>query len=62
MRYNVKPKVRHFLYGHFDGQLDTCNADLALYFFLAGRYEYLNKGGVIYTGALIRLNEMLKVG
>lgn len=60
LRYYVKAKIRDFLHGHFYGQLDTFNANSALYFFLAGRYEYANKGTDMYIDALTRLNRMLK--
>lgn len=59
LRHYVKAKIRDFLHGHFYGQLDTFNADSALYFFLAGRYEYVNKGADMYIDALARLNEKL---
>lgn len=60
LQYYAKAKIRDFLHGHFYGQLDTFNADSALYFFLAGRYEYVNKGVDVYIDALARLNKMLK--
>lgn len=60
LRYNSKVKIREFVHGHFYGQLDTFNAQKALYFFLAGRYEYSNKGADVYIEALARLNKRLK--
>lgn len=60
LRYYVKLKIRDFLHGHFYGQLDSFSVDSALYFFLAGRYEYKNKGANVYIEALARLNERLK--
>lgn len=60
LRYYVKLKIRDFIHGHFYGQLDSFSADSSLYFFLAGRYEYANKGADMYIEALSRLNERLK--
>lgn len=45
----------HF-YGHFDFDLDK-----TLYFFIAGRYEFCNKGADIFIESLARLNHYLKV-
>jgi len=47
--------VRGYFYGHYDFDLDQ-----TLYFFIAGRYEYRNKGADLYVEALARLNERLK--
>ena len=41
---------------HFDFNLDK-----TLYFFIAGRYEFGNKGADIFIEALSRLNHYLKV-
>lgn len=60
LRYNVKLKIRDFIHGHFYGQLDSFDAEAALYFFTAGRYEYGNKGADMYVDALARLNERLR--
>lgn len=37
------------------------NLDKTLYFFIAGRYEFGNKGADIFIEALARLNHYLKV-
>lgn len=37
------------------------NLDNTLYFFIAGRYEFGNKGADIYIEALARLNHYMKV-
>lgn len=47
--------VRGHFYGHFDFNLEK-----TLYFFIAGRYEYTNKGADIFIEALARLNHYLK--
>jgi hypothetical protein len=36
--------------------------DKTLYFFIAGRYEFSNKGADMFIESLARLNHMLKVG
>ncbi|MBE3041270.1 hypothetical protein IMZ48_01520, partial [Candidatus Bathyarchaeota archaeon] len=59
LRYNVKLKIRDFIHGHFYGQLDSFDAEKALYFFTAGRYEYGNKGTDMFIEALARLNTRL---
>jgi len=41
---------------HYDFDLDK-----TLYFFIAGRYEFTNKGADMFIEALARLNHMLKV-
>lgn len=41
---------------HYDFDLDK-----TLYFFIAGRYEFTNKGADVFIEALARLNHMLKV-
>ena len=43
-------------FSHFDFNLDK-----TLYFFIAGRYEFGNKGADIFIEALSRLNHYLKV-
>lgn len=45
------------LFRHYDFDLDK-----TLYFFIAGRYEFGNKGADIFIEALARLNHFLKVG
>lgn len=37
------------------------DVDRTLYFFIAGRYEFGNKGADVFIEALARLNHMLKV-
>ena len=37
------------------------NIDRTLYFFIAGRYEFGNKGADVFIESLARLNHMLKV-
>jgi hypothetical protein len=37
------------------------DVDRTLYFFIAGRYEFGNKGADIFIEGLARLNHMLKV-
>jgi hypothetical protein len=45
-----------FVFRHYDFDLDK-----TLYFFIAGRYEFGNKGADIFIEALARLNHYLKV-
>lgn len=54
-----KEMINEFIRGHFHGQLDF-SLDKTLYFFIAGRYEYRNKGADLYIEALARLNHRLK--
>ena len=54
-----KRKIRAFVQGHFYGQ-NNFDFDHTLYFFIAGRYEYRNKGVDLYLEALARLNHHLK--
>ena len=55
-----KEKINDFVRGHFHGNLDF-DMDNTLYFFIAGRYEYKNKGADMFIEALARLNYRLKV-
>ena len=55
-----KEKINDFIRGHFHGNLDF-DLDNTLYFFIAGRYEYKNKGADMFIEALARLNYRLKV-
>lgn len=55
----AKAKIEKFVHGHFYGHLDF-DLDNTLYFFLAGRYEYRNKGADLYLEALGRLNKRLQ--
>lgn len=54
-----KEKIHEFVRGHFHGHLDF-NLDKTLYFFIAGRYEFSNKGADIFIEALARLNHYIK--
>jgi len=54
-----KEKIQTFVNGHFYGHIDF-NLDKTLFFFIAGRYEFGNKGGDIFVEALARLNHYLK--
>jgi hypothetical protein len=56
----AKEKIHEFVRGHFFGHFDF-NLDKTLYFFIAGRYEFSNKGADIFIEALARLNHYLKV-
>ncbi|XP_047018327.1 glycogen [starch] synthase, liver isoform X2 [Ictalurus punctatus] len=55
-----KQKIQEFVRGHFYGHLDF-NLEKALFFFIAGRYEFSNKGADIFLEALSRLNYLLRV-
>ncbi|XP_060745640.1 glycogen [starch] synthase, liver [Tachysurus vachellii] len=55
-----KLKIQEFVRGHFYGHLDF-NLEKTLYFFIAGRYEFSNKGADIFLEALSRLNYLLRV-
>ncbi|KAH3662103.1 hypothetical protein OGAPHI_006284 [Ogataea philodendri] len=54
-----KEKINEFVRGHFYGQLNF-KLENTLYFFIAGRYEYRNKGVDFFIEALARLNHKLK--
>lgn len=54
-----KEKINDFIRGHFYGHMDF-NLDNTLYFFIAGRYEFGNKGADLYIEALARLNHYMK--
>jgi len=56
----AKEKIHEFVRGHFYGHFDF-NLEKTLYFFIAGRYEFSNKGADIFIEALARLNHFLKV-
>jgi glycogen synthase len=56
----AKEKIHEFVRGHFFGHFDF-NLDKTLYFFIAGRYEFSNKGADIFIESLARLNHFLKV-
>eukprot|EP00730_Choanoeca_flexa_P014306 TRINITY_DN6210_c0_g1_i1.p1 TRINITY_DN6210_c0_g1~~TRINITY_DN6210_c0_g1_i1.p1 ORF type:complete len:682 (+),score=200.80 TRINITY_DN6210_c0_g1_i1:1262-3307(+) len=56
-----KAKIHKFVQGHFYGHITSeWNLDKTLYFFTAGRYEFVNKGCDLYLESLARLNHMLK--
>ncbi|PNF40545.1 Glycogen [starch] synthase [Cryptotermes secundus] len=55
-----KEKIHEFVRGHFYGHYDF-DLDKTLYFFIAGRYEFGNKGADIFIEALARLNHYLKI-
>ncbi|CCK71935.1 glycogen (starch) synthase GSY2 KNAG_0I01470 [Huiozyma naganishii CBS 8797] len=55
-----KEKINDFVRGHFHGAFDF-DLDNTLYFFIAGRYEFKNKGADIFIEALARLNYRLQV-
>ncbi|CCC69645.1 hypothetical protein NCAS_0D00640 [Naumovozyma castellii] len=55
-----KEKINEFVRGHFHGSFDF-DLDNTLYFFIAGRYEYKNKGADMFIESLARLNYRLKV-
>lgn len=55
----AKEKIHDFVRGHFYGHYDF-DLDKTLYFFIAGRYEFSNKGADLFIEALARLNHYLK--
>ncbi|XP_074839822.1 glycogen [starch] synthase, liver [Carettochelys insculpta] len=55
-----KARIQEFVRGHFYGHLDF-NLARTLFFFIAGRYEYSNKGADMFLEALSRLNFLLRV-
>lgn len=50
-----KERIHAFVRGHFHGHYDF-DLEKTLYFFLAGRYEFTNKGADIFIESLARLN------
>ncbi|EDV29326.1 uncharacterized protein TRIADDRAFT_20144 [Trichoplax adhaerens] len=54
-----KDKIHEFIRGHFHGHFNF-KLDKTLYFFIAGRYEYFNKGADMFIESLARLNYMLQ--
>ncbi|KAL5007780.1 hypothetical protein ScPMuIL_016586 [Solemya velum] len=54
-----KEKIHDFIRGHFYGHYDF-DLDKALYFFIAGRYEFSNKGADLFIESLARLNYYMK--
>uniref|UniRef100_A0AAY4CFS6 Glycogen [starch] synthase n=1 Tax=Denticeps clupeoides TaxID=299321 RepID=A0AAY4CFS6_9TELE len=55
-----KARIQEFIRGHFYGNLDF-NLDKSVFFFIAGRYEFSNKGADLFLEALARLNYLLRV-
>ncbi|XP_014681796.1 PREDICTED: glycogen [starch] synthase-like [Priapulus caudatus] len=55
----AKGKINEFVRGHFYGHYDF-DLDKTIYFFIAGRYEFSNKGADIFIESLARLNHYLK--
>lgn len=55
----AKEKIHDFVRGHFYGHYDF-DLDKTLYLFIAGRYEFSNKGADLFIEALARLNHFLK--
>ncbi|KAI1926519.1 glycogen synthase isoform 1 [Ophidiomyces ophidiicola] len=54
-----KEKIHDFVRGHFYGHNDF-DLENTIYFFIAGRYEYRNKGVDMFIESLARLNARLK--
>ncbi|TNM91457.1 hypothetical protein fugu_020111 [Takifugu bimaculatus] len=55
-----KVHIQEFVRGHFYGHLDF-NLEKTLFFFIAGRYEFSNKGADLFIESLSRLNYLLRV-
>ncbi|XP_062426607.1 glycogen [starch] synthase, liver isoform X2 [Rhea pennata] len=55
-----KARIQEFVRGHFYGHLDF-SLEKTLFFFIAGRYEFSNKGADMFLEALSRLNFLLRV-
>ncbi|TNN45333.1 Glycogen [starch] synthase, liver [Liparis tanakae] len=55
-----KARLQEFVRGHFYGHLDF-NLEKTLFFFIAGRYEFSNKGADIFIESLSRLNYLLQL-
>lgn len=55
-----KAKIHEFIQGHFYGHHQDLNLDNTVYFFIAGRYEFRNKGVDLFLESLARLNYRLK--
>ncbi|XP_071954887.1 glycogen [starch] synthase, muscle-like [Antedon mediterranea] len=55
----AKEKINDFVRGHFHGHFNF-DLDKTLYFFIAGRYEFSNKGADIFLESLARLNYYMK--
>lgn len=59
MHAMAKEKIHEFTRGHFYGHFNF-DLEKTLYMFIAGRYEFTNKGADIFIEALARLNHLLK--
>ena len=59
LHQRCKERIHDFVRGHFFPSY-TFDLDRTLYFFIAGRYEYRNKGIDIFIEALSELNRRLK--
>uniref|UniRef100_H0VRI0 Glycogen [starch] synthase n=1 Tax=Cavia porcellus TaxID=10141 RepID=H0VRI0_CAVPO len=55
-----KARIQDFVRGHFYGHLDF-DLEKTLFFFIAGRYEFSNKGADIFLESLSRLNFLLRM-
>uniref|UniRef100_A0A5F5PS58 Glycogen [starch] synthase n=1 Tax=Equus caballus TaxID=9796 RepID=A0A5F5PS58_HORSE len=55
-----KARIQDFVRGHFYGHLDF-DLEKTLFLFIAGRYEYSNKGADILLESLSRLNFLLRM-
>ncbi|KAK1341324.1 hypothetical protein QTO34_017728, partial [Cnephaeus nilssonii] len=55
-----KARIQEFVRGHFYGHLDF-DLEKTLFFFIAGRYEFSNKGADIFLESLSRLNFLLRM-
>ncbi|XP_004405558.1 PREDICTED: glycogen [starch] synthase, liver isoform X2 [Odobenus rosmarus divergens] len=55
-----KARIQDFVRGHFYGHLDF-DLEKTLFLFIAGRYEFSNKGADIFLEALSRLNFLLRM-
>lgn len=55
----AKEKIHEFVRGHFYGHYNF-DLDNTLYLFIAGRYEFSNKGADLFLESLARLNHYLR--
>ncbi|PNJ86765.1 GYS2 isoform 2 [Pongo abelii] len=55
-----KARIQDFVRGHFYGHLDF-DLEKTLFLFIAGRYEFSNKGADIFLESLSRLNFLLRM-
>lgn len=59
LHLDYKKKIQEFVMGHFFSNY-TFDLDKTLYFFTAGRYEFVNKGYDLTLEALYRLNKRMQ--